>query len=120
MPWKWLDPGVNLKYIGKKPCGSEQCDVVELTFNHVGLTPGDRYDAFISPSSHLMTHWEYTLQSHDKGAWDWDYGQYASIKLASNHTNAKQMSISMGDVKVLDSVDDAYFSDPNHSLSDLK
>ena len=43
MPWKWMDAGVNLKYIGKKPQGGEDCEVVELSFEKVGLTPGDRW-----------------------------------------------------------------------------
>jgi len=85
MPWKWLDEGVNLKYLGKKPQGGETCDVVELTFGKVGLTPGDRYQAFVSPKSQLMTHWEYTLQSGTKGSWDWQYGESGGVKLASNH-----------------------------------
>ena len=40
MPWKWLDAGVHLKYTGPKTRGSESGDVVRLTFDHVGLTPG--------------------------------------------------------------------------------
>jgi len=51
MPWKWTQPGVNLKYLGPRPCGQGKCDVVELTFGHVGLTPGDMYLAFVSQKS---------------------------------------------------------------------
>ncbi len=121
MPWKWMDPGVNLKYLGPKTRGHETYDVVELTFDHVGLTPGDKYHAFVSQESHLMTHWQYTLQSGDKGAWDWEYGDYKGVKLASNHPSADhKMSINMGDVRILDAVDDAFFTDPSRSLSELK
>src|SRR5579872_3556510 len=42
MPWKWLDQGVHLQYLGPKTRGSEAGDLVRLTFDHVGLTPGDR------------------------------------------------------------------------------
>ncbi len=120
MPWKWMDPGVNLKYLGPKTRGNETYDVVELTFGNVGLTPGDKYRAFVSRSSHLMTHWEYTLQSKDKGSWDWQYGDYQGIKLASNHTNAQKASINMGDVRVLDNAEDAFFADPRRPLAQLK
>ena len=120
MPWKWMDPGVNLKYLGPKTRGKDTYDVVELTFGQVGLTPGDRYQAFVSQSSHLMTHWEYTLQSKDKGSWDWQYGDYKGIKLASNHTNAQKASINMGNVRVLDKVEDGFFTDPRLSLAQLK
>jgi hypothetical protein len=120
MPWKWMEPGVNLKYIGKKSQGGRSCDVVGLTFQKVGLTPGDRYQAFVSPKSHLMTHWEYTLQSGSKGSWDWQYGDYGGVKLASNHVSPPDKSINMGDVRILKEVDSAFFTDPQRRLADLK
>jgi hypothetical protein len=120
MPWKWMDAGVNLKYEGPKKRGAETFDVVQLTFDHVGLTPGDRYHAYVSPASHLMTHWEYILQSGNKGSWDWQYADTGGIKLASNHTSEDGKSINMGDVRVLKTVDDSYFSDAAHGLQSLK
>lgn len=121
MPWKWFATGVNLKYLGTQKRGKEADDEVQLTFEHVGLTPGDLYHAFVSRDTHLMTHWDYVLQSHEKGAWDWQYGTYHGVKLASNHTSADhKASINMGDVRVLDAVDAAFFTDPAHGLSMLK
>jgi hypothetical protein len=113
MPWKWTESGVNLKYIGPKPCkASTTCEVVELTFGKVGLTPGDRYQAFINPKTNFMEHWEYTLQSGNKGSWDWEYTTTGGVMLASNHSDGKGKSINMGNVKVLDKVDAAVFEDP--------
>ncbi len=120
MPWKRMDPGVNLKCLGRQTRGGNTFDVVELTFDYAGLTPGDKYDAFVSQKSHLMTHWEYTLQSNDKGAWDWQYGDHGGIKLASNHTNEQKTSINVGDIRVLNAVSDTFFTDPSKSLSQLK
>jgi hypothetical protein len=119
MPWKWTEAGVHLKYLGKRKHGSQEFDVVRLTFDKVGLTPGDRYEAFVSPTSHLMEHWEYTLQNGSKGSWDWEYTTTGGIKLASNHTSPDR-SINMGDVRVLEAVDDAFFSDPTRMLATLK
>ncbi len=120
-PWKWLEAGVNLKYLGEKKLGNGTFDEVELTFGQVGLTPGDRYHAFVSRDSHLMTHWEYVLQSHNKGSWDWEYTDTNGLKLSKDHISAdKKAHISMGDVRVLDSADDAFFTDPAHQLSELK
>jgi hypothetical protein len=116
MPWKWMDAGVHLKYVGVKG----GFDVVQLTFDHVGLTPGDRYDAYVSPKSHLMEHWEYTLQSGNKGSWDWEYTTTAGVKLAKNHTSKDGKSINMGEVRIMNSVDDAYFTDQSRSLASLK
>jgi hypothetical protein len=121
MPWKWMDPGVNLKYLGSTTRGHETDDEVELTFNHVGLTPGDRYHALVSRKSHLMTHWDYVLQSHEKGSWDWEYGETHGMKLASNHRSSDgKTTINMGVVRVLDAVDDAFFTDPARRLAELK
>ena len=112
MPWKWTEPGVNLKHLGQKPCKANTCDVVELTFAKVGLTPGDRYQAFVNPQTNLMEHWEYTLQSGTKGSWDWEYTSTGGVMLASNHTDGKGKALNMGSVKVLDKVDAAVFEDP--------
>jgi len=121
MPWKWFATGVNLKYLGAQTQGKETDDEVQLTFDHVGLTPGDMYHAFVSQQSHLMTHWDYVLQDGSKGAWEWQYGTYHGIKLARDHTSADhKASINMGDVRVLDRVDDGYFTDPAKALAGLK
>ncbi len=116
MPWKWMDMGVNLKYLGQKPLGKESYDVVQLTFGKVGLTPGDMYHAYVSPKTHLMEHWEYTLQSGQKGSWDWQYTTTGGVKLAKDHTNAEGNSIDMGDVQVMDKADEALFTDPTKKL----
>ena len=120
MPWKWLDSGVNLKYMGPQEKDGKKYEMVELTFGKVGLTPGDMYHAYVSPDSHLMTYWEYTLQSGNKGAWNWEYGDHHGIKLASNHTNAEGVSINMGQVACPGQVDDAYFTDPAKLLAGMK
>lgn len=120
MPWKWMDGGVHLKMLPPQKCGTEQCDVVELSFDHVGLTPGDRYKAFVSQKSHMMVHWEYKLQGGNEGAWDWEYVKTGGVKLAANHVDGKGRKIDMGAVQVLDKVEDAYFTDPKRSLAALK
>jgi len=125
MPWKWMATGANLKYVGTKARGRETFDVVEITFGHVGLTPGDTYRAFVSHKSHLMTHWEYTLSPDSpvalkKDSWDWEYGDFHGVKLATNHIDPNKVTINMGDVRALDQVDDGFFTDPARVLSGLK
>lgn len=120
MPWKWLDPGVNLKYVGQEEKRGEMCDVVKLSFESVGRTPGDTYLGYVSKKSGLMVHWSYKLQSDRKGAWDWEYVDAGGIKLARTHTNDEGREIHMGVVRVFDAVDDAYFNDRSKMLSTLK
>lgn len=119
MPWKWSDGGVNLKYAGTAQRDGVTHDIVELTFGKVGLTPGDKYRAFVSQKTRMMTYWEYTLQSGNTGQWTWEYTTTGGVKLASTH-KGQDREINMGTVKVLDSADDAWFSDPKRSLSTLK
>ena len=120
MPWKWLDEGVNLKYAGQRKLGPTSYDIVELTFGRVGLTPGDRYRAFVSPRSHMMEHWEYTLQSGNKGSWDWSYITTGGVSLARKHTSADGKVIDMGEVQVTDRVDESLFKDPGKELGKLE
>ena len=120
MPWKWMDPGVGLKYIGTKEHEGGTCDVVELTFNNVGLTPGDTYHGFVSQETGMMVYWEYTLQSDSKGAWKWEYSDHDGLMLASDHTNAEGRRIHMGHVAAFSEVDDTYFTDAAKILDGLK
>ena len=120
MPWKWLDPGVNLKYVGEQEMDGKTCDVVELTFGNVGLTPGDTYHGYVDKQTRMMTYWEYTLQSGNKGAWNWEYANHDGVMLSSNHTNAEGRSINMGNVAVFSEVADGYFTDPAMSSAQLQ
>jgi hypothetical protein len=118
--WEWLDPGVRLKYGGQKTLEGKVFDVVEVTVPHSGLPQPNRYVAFVSAESHLLEHCA-VLGSGDKGLWDWQYKTTGGIKLADNHSNAsKRAAISLGDVRVLDRVEDAFFTDPAHQLRTLK
>ncbi len=58
-PFKWDDPGVNLRYLGEMEEWGETWEVVELTFEEVGLTPQNRYRAFVDPESGMFELWQY-------------------------------------------------------------
>jgi len=119
MPWRWLEPNVHLTYAGKKDWNGLSCDVLELTRDETG-GPSQRYRAFISPVSHLMEHWE-VLEGANASTWDWQYTTVSGIKLGSEHTNqAKQATISMGIVRALDKVDDAFLTDPRRPLAEIR
>ena len=117
MPWKWLDPGVKLSYIGSEEYRGEVCDVVELTFQGVGLTPGDIYRGYVSRQSGFMVRWTYTVESGSTGDWDWEYTETGGIKLASNHKSPDGREIRMGTVVAsTDLATDAFFTDPTYEL----
>jgi len=66
MPWKWLDPGVNLAYEGEQTLDGTVYDVVQLSFGTgIGLTSSDHYWAYVSRESGLMERWAYVLQDEE-------------------------------------------------------
>lgn len=64
MPLKAFDPGVKRSYAGEKTdaCGTV-FDLVELSFESVGLTPGDHYWMWVNRNSGLVEQWHMKLQS---------------------------------------------------------
>lgn len=66
MPFKWLDPGVNLEYLGLVTDSTgKQWEKIQLTFENVGLTPDNRYHAYLDPETRLMGWWEHFRQRAD-------------------------------------------------------
>jgi hypothetical protein len=118
LPWNWLAPGVHLKYVGEKSLKDQAFDVVEVTVDEPAGEQSMRYNTYISRRSHLLEHWSVGA---DTSLWDWQYAAAGGIQLASDHVNAeRKTSISMGVVKVLDKVDDAFLTDPARRLAMLK
>ena len=107
MPLKTLDSGVNLKHEGEK----EGHEILHLSFNKVGETPGDQYWAHIDKATGLMNRWEYTLEDGSKGDWNWvewqDFGKLKLSKLKKKSDG--KVNIRFEPLRVLDSADAAYF-----------
>jgi hypothetical protein len=84
-PLKSLDPGVNLADEGEVEAFGRKAHVIRLSFNGVGLTPGDVYRHFLDPETHEMLGWEYQLQNTQPPPtrWKWDDVQtFAGLKLS--------------------------------------
>jgi hypothetical protein len=59
-PFKLKDPGVNLSYLGTaKDSANDECYMLQLTFNNVGVTPENKYHVWIDRKTYLMTQWAY-------------------------------------------------------------
>ena len=65
MPWKLRDPGVKLEHLGEREADGKIYEVLHVSFEKVGLTPGDQYWAFVNPETKIMERWAYFLQSHE-------------------------------------------------------
>ncbi len=116
MPYKLNDPGVILKYQGEDETEGRKSDVVQVTFEHVGLTPEDTYWAYIDKEDHLMHRWAYVLQDQPRDAeptvaWWEDWQPFGGIKLATNRRFVNRpLRIYFDNVKVASEVDDDVFS----------
>ncbi|HWN41030.1 MAG TPA: DUF6503 family protein [Thermoanaerobaculia bacterium] len=119
MPYKLQDPGVNLSYVGEEDVEGKKYDKLLLTFQQVGLTPGDRYWAYINRDSHLMDRWAYVLQSMEPGSaptvWRWEgWQKYGNVMLASKRVQlgTEPRTLELGDIAVTDTLPDAVFTSP--------
>jgi len=114
MPFKLKDNGVKLKYkgIGTTQAG-ENADLLELTFENVGVTPDNRYILAVNKNSGLITEWSYFKKYTDEKpgfTMPWtDYQTYGKIKISSGRGDAK---MGMTNIAVLDKVPAAVFNSP--------
>lgn len=118
MPYKLRDPGVTLTHDGTEELDGATYDKLKLTFDNVGLTPGDTYWAYVNRETGLMDRWAYSLQSHEEGKaathWKWlDWQEYGGVKLASKRVNPENgREAELGNIAVLDHLDEAVFKAP--------
>jgi len=127
MPYKMKDPGVRLKYAGEKTIAGADYDLVELTFEEVGLTPRDRYWAHVNRVTHLMDRWSYILQDDPPGSeptvWDWKgWARRGRILLSPEKVSERKgatVKILHPIMEVYDSLPDAYFASPAPLPADL-
>lgn len=117
MPYKWRDPGVNVEYLGPQTDDDGAWHVLHLSFEGVGLTPGDQYWAYVSAEPpHLMRKWQYHLQDQEsKGSffrWE-NWQQFGAIKLATERNPIEGSTrIEFKDVTASDDVPPGVFDAP--------
>jgi hypothetical protein len=120
MPYKMKDPGVHLKYAGEETRDGEPYDLVELSFDEVGLTPRDRYWAHVNRRTHLMDRWSYILQDDPPGsqptAWDWKgWARRGRIMLCPEKDTIRKgatLKILHPIMEVYETLPDTYFTAP--------
>ncbi|HEX7181669.1 MAG TPA: hypothetical protein VF756_07490 [Thermoanaerobaculia bacterium] len=118
MPYKLRDPGVKLTHEGTEQIDGKTYDKLHLTFESVGLTPKDRYWAYINRDTHLMDRWAYVLQDQPADAqptvWAWQgWQRYGKIMLAPSRSQVTgDRKLELGDIAVFDSLPDSVFTSP--------
>ena len=92
MPIKLKDPGVKLAYKGQQSVENKTYDVLNISYAGVGLTPGDQYNIYIDPATHLVMHWDYMPNPEKKVSGSWDgYSNYGGLRLATEHKFGDKM-----------------------------
>jgi len=66
MPFKLQDPGTTIKYQGQKSNAKGAiCEILELTFSDVGVTPDNKYLVYVDLKSNLIVQWDYFREYSD-------------------------------------------------------
>lgn len=109
MPLKWMDSGVNLKTEPDK--GGDK--MLHVSFNTVGLTPGDQYWIYINPKTMMLDKWEYLLEGEkEKEMWTWtDWTDIGGVKLSKLKTSSDgKTKIHFEPLQSMTNADPSYFS----------
>ncbi|MEO5906219.1 MAG: hypothetical protein ABIQ11_05805 [Saprospiraceae bacterium] len=117
-PFKLLDPGVKLKYLGNCSTDSINATCIELTFEKVGITPGNRYVAYIDKESYDVVKWDYYENADDpkptmSNKWD-EYSQYGPVRLSRGRGKVR-----LGEVIIYETLPEEIFTDVSRSYKDI-
>ena len=84
MPFKLEDPGTHLKHLGPDTTlDGRSAELMELTFDNVGVTPDNKYVIYFDQESKLVTQWDYYRTSDAKeprfqGPWQ-EYEEHGGV-----------------------------------------
>ena len=113
MPYKLKDSGVTLKYKGDGTTDDgKAADVLQLTFEGVGVTPQNKYDVWVDRDSGLVTQWAYYLTAQDaeprfKTPWA-SWTRHGKILLSGDRGRMQ-----LTEIAVHDQVPEAVFTSPD-------
>jgi hypothetical protein len=94
MPFKLKDTGVTLKYLGEDTIANGlKCNVLELTFKDVGVTPENKYRVYVDLNDNLVKQWAYykdATQDSASQVWPFDnYKKYGNVLIAADRSDGK-------------------------------
>ncbi len=110
MPFKLKDTGVTLEYLGEDTTMTGvRCNVLELTFKNVGVTPDNKYRVYVDLRDNLVKQWAFFRRAdQDSANWirPWDnYARYGGILLSADRSD----NGGPGNVRVDEKLPDAVF-----------
>lgn len=94
-PLKAFDPGVNRTYLPDS--STAEHDVLHVTFDDVGRTPGDQYWLYVSKETGRLDQWAYHLQNMPEEAspryYDWTQYRELSAPNGTVHLAARKEAV---------------------------
>ncbi|MFB6273221.1 MAG: hypothetical protein ABEL51_10045 [Salinibacter sp.] len=125
-PLKVFDPGVNRTYLPDS--STAEHNVIHLTFNDVGRTPGDQYWLYVSKETGRLDRWAYHLQHMPEKApaqyYDWTGYQELKAPNGTVHLATRkeavgaEQTILTSNLSLPSSPPDGAFSNPEPMLGD--
>lgn len=99
MPFKMLDPGVDLSYLRMDELDSGPAHKIRMTFEDVGFTPENKYHVWVDSETNLVRKWAYFPKKDQKEpsmVTPWSgYSKYNELRLASDRGDHKIRDISV-------------------------
>ncbi|MEM1270215.1 MAG: hypothetical protein AAGI08_09210 [Bacteroidota bacterium] len=117
MPFKLKDSGVTLRYLrADTTLDGRPAQVLQLTFEEVGVTPQNRYEIYVDDESRLMTQWDFYRSAEDKEpafALPWgDYVRTGEVLIAQFHGATERGPIRVTNLSAPGELPDAFFETP--------
>ena len=118
MPYKLKDSGVTLRYRGEGTMeDGRPAEILELTFDSVGLTPQNKYHVYVDKETMLVGQWSYFRDAADaepQFTRPWKNWQRYGAVMLSNHRGEGRGGnpFILPNVGVYDTVPASAFEDP--------
>jgi hypothetical protein len=112
MPFKLKDSGVTLTYVGEgEMADGRAADLLQLTFEGVGVTPQNKYDVYVSKDARLVEQWSYYADASDpepRFSTPWAKWTSHGGLMLSGDRGERQLS----DIRVFDELPRTVFESP--------
>ena len=117
MPYKLKDSGVTLKYVGEGATEEGQpAEILQLTFQEVGLTPDNKYLVHVDKESMLVSQWSYFPNySDEEPRWSrpWaNWQQFGAIMLSDERGMTPNGPFTLPHIGAPASLPENIFMDP--------
>src|SRR5436190_5427863 len=85
-PLKVKDPGVKRELKPDQEADGKTYHVLHLSFESVGMTPGDQYNLYVDPQTNLVRAWDYIPHDGKSTHFTWDgYQDFNGLQLSTEH-----------------------------------